>query len=668
MSSTVPTPEGPPQGGERDRRPAPSFLEWLPWEKILIWGLFLLAVYTLRHFFFIIFMTFIISYIMRSTVLRIAHTFTRKERVWLERGLTLICFALLLYGLYEAVSNLGPRLITQAKALVEKATEFEPEKEFNSIVNKTVGAYLFNRSYKGTQDPQYKAEFEKFQKKGLLINEYENFKSLLESLDKEFVKGENRRIREELERKDAGERGEPNKDLEAWFLREKAPEIYKKDKERLISQWEQKYIDALAFVPGPSLPDFKKSPDFEKTRDDQILSGILKTESKDAASWEKYHKQWVDYMVETAVAAFKSSPDYEKRFREFYEKRKNEQDPITGVSLPESFDKYEELRKAHAEGEKAFSDHVREARPASEEDRLREDQKAFELSEQARLSKKFLEENDIGKWLVGTLTQYGESGVKSLGGWIRDGVSYLITIPVQLGLSFLLSFFITLDAHRMRRGVLKLRKSRVSDMFDEIAPGLYNFGRLIGRAFQAQGVIALFNTLLTFIAISFIGIKNEYFLCSIVFLCSFIPVLGVVLSSVPIAVMAIVQPGGNVYMALYAIGAILGVHFIETSILNPKILGDMLHLHPVIVLTVLAVGEHFFKVWGLLLAVPVTVYIIRCVILNEEIPGLIEQEPLRALSDGGDDGDAQPPPPVGSSFVFDGQGEDPKYASPDRKK
>ena len=46
--------------GDRPRKIAkPLFPDWLPWEKILIWGLFFLVVYTLRHFFFIIFMTFI---------------------------------------------------------------------------------------------------------------------------------------------------------------------------------------------------------------------------------------------------------------------------------------------------------------------------------------------------------------------------------------------------------------------------------------------------------------------------------------------------------------------------------------------------------------------------------------------------------------------------------
>jgi hypothetical protein len=112
---------------------------------------------------------------------------------------------------------------------------------------------------------------------------------------------------------------------------------------------------------------------------------------------------------------------------------------------------------------------------------------------------------------------------------------------------------------------------------------------------------------------------------------------------------AIVQRDGSIFLALKAIGAILLIHFLETSVLNPKILGDMLHLHPVLVLAVLAIGEHFFGIWGLLLGVPVAVYIIRCVILNEEIPGLIEQTPLDDL-----EGYREPPhPPPRTGFVVE---------------
>ena len=112
---------------------------------------------------------------------------------------------------------------------------------------------------------------------------------------------------------------------------------------------------------------------------------------------------------------------------------------------------------------------------------------------------------------------------------------------------------------------------------------------------------------------------------------STLPVIGVPLASSELkgldALMAVAQDGGSAWLAFMAVLGILVIHLIEAWILNPKILGDMLHLHPVMVLAILAVGEHFFGVWGLLLGVPVIVYILRFVILDEGIPGIID--PIR---------------------------------------
>ena len=59
-------------------------------------------------------------------------------------------------------------------------------------------------------------------------------------------------------------------------------------------------------------------------------------------------------------------------------------------------------------------------------------------------------------------------------------------------------------------------------------------------------------------------------------------------------------------------------------VLSPKIIGKVLHLHPVLILVIIVVGEHLFGIWGLLLGVPVAVYILRVAMLNERIPGIYE--------------------------------------------
>ena len=181
---------------------------------------------------------------------------------------------------------------------------------------------------------------------------------------------------------------------------------------------------------------------------------------------------------------------------------------------------------------------------------------------------------------------------------------------------------------KLGRTVRRLEDSHVSDFYREIAPGLVSFGSLMGRAFQAQAIIAVMNAMLTLTALSIFEVENRAFLCTIVFICSFIPVVGVILSSVPIALMCLQQPGGGIVLVLELVAAIIVIHFIETTVLNPKVMGDMLKLHPLLVLIILVVGEHFFGIWGLLLGVPVCVYIFRYVILRkDEAPGSPVPEP-----------------------------------------
>src|SRR6267143_5888215 len=279
---------GPPPADAR-----PSFLDWLPWEKILIWGLFLLAVYALRHFFFIIFMTFILTYIMRSIVLKIARFLSpRGEPVWLERSLTVVCFALFLFGLYEAGHFVGPRLSAQGEALFGFIGRLDPEKEFHNIVAKTLGAYRFHRMYSGKDDPKYQEDFEEYRKIGPHKPEeyYEKFPNLKANLEQEFEKEEERRFQDELE-----SRGLSDKDFEEWFISKKALEVYKADEEHYLGEWERGYKAASVIAEIPPLEEIKKRPGFKKDRDEKILRIILEEQTKDPKKRADLRKEWKDY-------------------------------------------------------------------------------------------------------------------------------------------------------------------------------------------------------------------------------------------------------------------------------------------------------------------------------------------------------------------------------------
>ena len=172
----------------------------------------------------------------------------------------------------------------------------------------------------------------------------------------------------------------------------------------------------------------------------------------------------------------------------------------------------------------------------------------------------------------------------------------------------------------------RFAQTRLRPIFDEIAPGMIALGKLIGKSFQGQAVIALFNAAMTFGALWMIGVEYKFVLALMTFVFSFIPVVGVILSGIPICAVAIFQPGGSLLMAVQVVIAIAVIHMIEGMILAPRIIGKIGHLSPVLVIAILLVSEHFFGMWGLILGVPVAIYIIRIVILNKAIPGVYDPD------------------------------------------
>lgn len=179
-------------------------------------------------------------------------------------------------------------------------------------------------------------------------------------------------------------------------------------------------------------------------------------------------------------------------------------------------------------------------------------------------------------------------------------------------LALLFSFLILWDLPSIRANLRSYNAGRSAAVYREIAPGLKAFGSMLGRAFEAQTLIAVVNTILSVIGLALLGVPSLALLACIVFFCSYIPVLGVFISTVPAALMAL--KAGGIMTVVGVVVMVLVVHAVEAYGLNPLIYGHHMRMHPVGVLLVLLVGEHLFGVWGLLLGVPVTAFFLDYVV------------------------------------------------------
>ncbi|MCL2789885.1 MAG: AI-2E family transporter [Desulfobulbus sp.] len=189
----------------------------------------------------------------------------------------------------------------------------------------------------------------------------------------------------------------------------------------------------------------------------------------------------------------------------------------------------------------------------------------------------------------------------NIGGKIASATSAFL-------LSLLFSFLIVLDLPGLGASVRGLESTKLRFIYRSMAGNIRDFSQVLGRALEAQLIIAIINSLLTAIGISLLSLADQVaFLSVIVFFCSFFPVIGVFISSIPICLIALQTHGPQVmFLAILLISLI---HLIEGYILNPRIYGSYMRINSVIILIILTIGGKLFDFWGLILGVPICTYV-----------------------------------------------------------
>jgi len=213
-----------------------------------------------------------------------------------------------------------------------------------------------------------------------------------------------------------------------------------------------------------------------------------------------------------------------------------------------------------------------------------------------------------------------ESTIGSLGPAIRAGLQKFVSGAFNVGTQFIVSVIISLlvlwDLPSIGSRLSRFADGRTADIYAEIAPGARAFGMVMGRAFEAQTVIAIVNTVLSCIGFWILDLPALALLGAIVFFCSYIPIFGMIMSTVPAALLAFRTQGFSA--VLWVVMIVVIIHAIEAYGINPLVYGKHLKLHPIMIIVILLIGEHVFGLWGLLLGVPVSAFVLKYVIEGAE--------------------------------------------------
>lgn len=180
------------------------------------------------------------------------------------------------------------------------------------------------------------------------------------------------------------------------------------------------------------------------------------------------------------------------------------------------------------------------------------------------------------------------------GGLIVAGIVNLFLIPV-------VTFYLLRDwdeiIERCAALVPDERQGKIFALFRESDQVLGAFLR--GQVLVMLGLATIYTA-----GLALIGLDNALAIGVVAGLVSFVPYLGLFVGIVLAGLAGIVQTGSLLTVALVVVVFVLG-QMVEGMFLTPRLVGDRIGLHPVLVIFAVMAGGQLFGFFGILLALPV---------------------------------------------------------------
>ncbi|NMA60297.1 MAG: AI-2E family transporter [Firmicutes bacterium] len=192
-----------------------------------------------------------------------------------------------------------------------------------------------------------------------------------------------------------------------------------------------------------------------------------------------------------------------------------------------------------------------------------------------------------------------ELAIEGLASKITELVMGAFTNLVSLLISPVLAFYLLRDHQAMRARSLQYvpahYRGEVQEIMGEVNQALNGF-------FRGQLLVSVFVGVFIYLGLLLLRIPNALFIGFIAGLFDIIPYFGPVLGFIPAATFALLKsPLTVVWVFILFVAA----NQIENGIISPKIIGERVGLHPLVVIFALFVGGDLMGLVGMLLAVPV---------------------------------------------------------------
>jgi predicted PurR-regulated permease PerM len=195
---------------------------------------------------------------------------------------------------------------------------------------------------------------------------------------------------------------------------------------------------------------------------------------------------------------------------------------------------------------------------------------------------------------IARVNEYIYEGMQTFVGGLYSFMGKVLAIVF----SPILAFYILIDWERIRDNFLKLFSPRgrreAEQLFSSIDAVLIEF-------FKGYFMVATFVGIMVGLAAFLLGVKFPLLLGILSGVTNLIPYFGAFLGAVPAVAVALLE---SWQLALYMALAILAIQQVESGLITPKVIGDKLGIHPLVIVFALLSGGKLMGIWGMLFAVP----------------------------------------------------------------
>lgn len=181
-------------------------------------------------------------------------------------------------------------------------------------------------------------------------------------------------------------------------------------------------------------------------------------------------------------------------------------------------------------------------------------------------------------------------------GWFSQ-----IGILIELILVPVLVFYFLADGPSIRQEMKIVFPpswhARAARLFDD-------FDRVLDSYIRGQVLMCIIAWVLVTLGLLALGVPHAFTLGLLAGVTRAVPIIGPLLGAIPIALVCLLATQSLQITGLVLVGFTL-MHFLESKVLLPKVIGHEVDLHPVSVIIALLLGMEFFGFIGVFLAVPV---------------------------------------------------------------